>query len=458
MRASSLLLVAGGLALSAVAFPSESRACGGCFHLQQSEGGQVTGHRMVVSVSKDATTLWDQISYAGNPESFAWVLPIHGQVEIGLSSDAMFEQLEDITRVQILSTQINCPTPNDCFSTGGGGPGGTETSSFTGPEVTVIAQETVGPYETAQLEASDPLALEAWLDGHGYVIPADVQPILTAYIAEGFDFLVMKLVPGEGVSSMRPVRVTSPGAGLSLPLRMVAAGTGATTPISLWVLSEGRYEPANFPSFTIATKDLVWDWDTKSSNYKKLKMDGYAATGGEGWLIEAAFPTSPKSSIGAPLSDLAGNDWSHSGYGTDETTAIDELIGDLDALYGSLDPASFWVTRMRAELPKAALDKDLTLGAAAEQVTVPSVMTISANHTVGTPPMCPPVSDCGGSSGSGGSGAASNTTTGGSGAGSNSAQEPGGCGVSPPDSGVAGTALLAALAALGAAVFRRRRR
>ena len=43
---------------------------------------------------------------------------------------------------------------------------------------------------------------------------------IDAYVAEGSDFLVMKLVPGQGVDSMRPVRVTSPGAGLTLPLRM----------------------------------------------------------------------------------------------------------------------------------------------------------------------------------------------------------------------------------------------
>ena len=31
----------------------------------------------------------------------------------------------------------------------------------------------------------------------------------------------------------------------------LAAGTGAKTPITLWMIGEGRYEPANFPSFTI---------------------------------------------------------------------------------------------------------------------------------------------------------------------------------------------------------------
>ena len=53
-----------------------------------------------------------------------------------------------------------------------------------------------------------------------------ILPVIDAYVAEGFNFLALKLVPGQGVDSMRPVRVTTPGAAATLPLRMVAAGTG----------------------------------------------------------------------------------------------------------------------------------------------------------------------------------------------------------------------------------------
>ncbi|MEZ4297903.1 MAG: DUF2330 domain-containing protein [Polyangiaceae bacterium] len=436
----SFLWVAGALALSALAFPSEARACGGCFHIQQSETGQVTGHRMIFSVSPEATSLWDQISYAGSPETFAWVLPIHGQVQIGLSSDALFNQLESVTKVEVHSPDIECPLDPCGEGTGGGSPNSTFTTTSTSTGVTVIAQETVGPYETAQLSASDPLALNTWLDSHGYVIPLDVEPIIADYVAEGFDFLVMKLVPGEGVSSMRPVRVTSPGAGLSLPLRMVAAGTGEVTPISLWVVAEGRYEPANFPSFLIDDQKLVWDWDTQSSNYGLLKKEGFDATQGKGWLIEAAYAISGNN-IGVPVVELAQENTAESGYDADPTTATEEAIADVEALYGSIPPASIWVTRMTAELPKSALDKDLELGAEATQDYVFSAHYISPNNTTGTPPKCPGTDGCG----NGGSG-------------SGSGQDSGGCGVSPGGSAPFGTALLAGAAGLATALLRRRRR
>ena len=98
-----------------------------------------------------------------------------------------------------------------------------------------------------QLHSTDASALDNWLAQNGFAIPADVVPVINQYVTEGFDFLAMKLLPNQGVQAMRPVRVTSPGASLSLPLRMAAIGTGATVGISIWVVADGRYEPQNFP-------------------------------------------------------------------------------------------------------------------------------------------------------------------------------------------------------------------
>src|SRR5688500_11841935 len=107
-----LLLGVPVLALAAT-HTHDAAACGGCF-VAQTENTQVSSHRMVLSVSPEATTLWDQIVYAGSPASFGWVLPIKGQVEVGLSSDAMFAALDASTQVQVASPTINCPPPPSC--------------------------------------------------------------------------------------------------------------------------------------------------------------------------------------------------------------------------------------------------------------------------------------------------------------------------------------------------------
>src|SRR5262245_15072489 len=140
----------------------DASACGGCF-VPPDANTQVTGHRMVLSVSPTETTLWDQIVYSGDPESFAWVLPTKGVVEIGISSDLLFNTLAFLTDPQIIPPYINCP--NSCVYEGVPG-GNSATAAGAGGSaggVEVIAQEVVGPYETVQLSASDPTALQTWL-------------------------------------------------------------------------------------------------------------------------------------------------------------------------------------------------------------------------------------------------------------------------------------------------------
>lgn len=403
MKLAHALLLAVPVTALVLSDARDASACGGCF-VPPDESTQVTGHRMLLSVSQTETTLWDQISYSGNPSSFAWILPTKGIVEVGLSSDALFAFVGQATAVTVAPPPLNCPgppngcyypSPEDGFSSGAGG-------SNNGGGVTVVAQATVGPYETVQLKSSDPAALKDWLTTHNYSVPADVQPIIDAYVADHFDFLALKLVPGQGLDAMRPVRVTSPGASPTLPLRMVAAGTGALTPITLWVLGEGRYETANFENFTINPASVIWNWNTYSSTYANLKQAGFASSNGLGWLTEATRPTS-SFELTDNLIQVAQNIPKSSGYGDAMGVgAVEEAQADADKLIGSINPAALWITRLHAELPRAALNKDLELGASATQTQVSNYIQTVVG--IGTPPACPNYDNCGVDIGSGGAG------------------------------------------------------
>src|SRR6476646_8402612 len=90
---------------STYAVERDALACGGCFHPPPSPTETptiVTDHRMILSISKDQSTLYDQIKYQGNPSSFAWVLPISGTVTVGLSSELVFSTLDGITTTSIV--------------------------------------------------------------------------------------------------------------------------------------------------------------------------------------------------------------------------------------------------------------------------------------------------------------------------------------------------------------------
>lgn len=422
MRSKIIVFLSSVGAATAVAAgaPSDARACGGCFHEPAQSGDVITDHRMIFRVTAQQTTLYDEIEYSGSPQSFAWVLPIHGPVTVGLSSDLVFAALDQVTQAEIFPPPPPiCPSCPVCgggedASAGFGGSSGSS-SGGGGGGVTVIGQQTVGPYDTVQLQSTDPNALNAWLTANGYAIPSSVQPVIDAYVTEGFDFLALRLAPGQGVSAMRPVRVTSTGAGLSLPLRMVAAGTGPTVGITLWVIGDGRYEPQNFSSFIISPTELVWDWSTNQSNYTTLRAQKEAAASDAAWQVESALQLSPyqieQSVLFAPNDYLPvpASDAGADGGGSAGESADQVRQDDLDALFPGGNQADVWISRMRADLSHAALATDLAVQASATQTELSNIYQITQSVNAPTcPPVpdpCPPCDyDAGGSSGAAGGG------------------------------------------------------
>jgi len=393
----------------------DASACGGCFHPPTQTVTDITDERMLLSVSPLQSTLYDQIRYSGSPSSFAWVLPIHGTVEVGLSADVLFGSIDGLTQTQINPPEQNCPTPTGCFTAPRGVPAGAGTAADNG-SVTVLKQENVGPYATVQLHATDSSALESWLAQNGFQIPADVKPLIDQYVKEGFDFLAMKLLPNQGVQSMRPVRVTTPGAGLSLPLRMASIGTGASVGITIWVVADGRYEPRNFPFFRIEDSALVWDWSTNSSNYTTLRAQSEAALEHKAWEIESSISLNEQlitsvilsggqyygggRGIGGGVAQVAPSDPSldylpvgdldAGANGGPAQTAEEVRTADVKALFAGMAGPTVRVTRIRSDIAHAAMTADLVFQASADQSEVSNVRTVTQSVNL----QCPVYNGC----------------------------------------------------------------
>jgi hypothetical protein len=406
----SALVLGISTAASALVFVGDrdAAACGGCFHPPTQTVSDITDERMLLAVSTVQSTLYDQLRYSGSPSSFAWVLPIHGTVDVGLSADVLFDSMDTLTETQIVPP--SCPFPNNCraYLAVPGVANGAATDMAGGP-VTVLKQENVGPYATAQLHSTDASALDAWLAQNGYNIPADVLPVVSEYVKEGFDFLAMKLLPNQGVQAMRPVRVTTPGASLSLPLRMAAVGTGASVGITIWVVSDGRYEPQNFPFYHIEDSALIWDFSTNSSNYGTLRAQNEKALNGKGWEIESSINVNQQTITNLILSGgqyygggasaapadpsldyLAVTDPDAGAEGGVTQTAEDVRTADINALFVGLSGPSVRVTRIRSDIAHAAMTADFILQASADQTELSNVR----NVTQGVNLTCPIYSGC----------------------------------------------------------------
>lgn len=427
-------ILAGSVALAALFRPVTSLACGGCFHppepMGEVQASVITDHRMAFAISPTQTILWDQVRYQGNPSEFAWVLPVHEGARLELSHDAWLSALDVTTRAEILRPVVTCPPPPPGYYAYGGGGGGCAFGSASAPEandvgggaydggyasadaayksnpdVTVIEESVVGPYAVVILRASNGDALGPWLRANGFDVPTSVDPIVKAYDQEGFDFLALKLRPGANVQAMQPVRVITPGADLGLPLRMVTAGVGAHVGLELYVIGEGRYEPANFPKAIIAESQYQWNGTSDRSNYATLAAATMGAANGTTWLVESATrptqaaygymtlqaaymsacstqgyvevpvpcgPPQPDAGAKDASSDAEGGAVSPDSGCTRVVPACD-TFDDLAVATATLHPADVVVTRLRADLPVAALATDLRLEGAADQALLSNV-------------------------------------------------------------------------------------
>jgi hypothetical protein len=402
----------------------DARACGGCFvPPSQNVDSQITAERMIFSISTLQSTLYDEITYSGSPASFAWVLPIKGKAEVGLSADLFFATLDQATSTTVVQPPKNCPAPPTCnygyFPGAAGGSGGAAADLATdaGAAVTVLSQAQVGPYETVQLSSKDGSALTNWLTTNGYDIPASDQPAIDHYVSEGMNFLALKLVPGAGVNTMQPVRVTIPGAYPVLPLRMVSVGTGANTGITIWIVADGRWEPSNFPFFTITNAELAWDWNTGSSNFEQLFTSKAAASKGAGWLIESSidlaeftftqsvenaeqvllYSDNPVGGYTAPTSGGGSGD-----AGTGDGGGVAESGADVDAgdeaallaaadadvavLFAGIKGSNARVTRLRGNIAHSALTNDLDIQASTDTAEISNIY--NPVQQIGQP-LCP---------------------------------------------------------------------
>lgn len=430
MRRMWKVLAGAGVAFASAAYSPQARACGGCFiPPTQSESTVVTGHRMVVSLSPERSILWDQISYDGNPEEFAWVLPVKPGAVIEAGSDAFFEALETSTAASIVSPQLYCGSGGGggvgCAGTTGGGP--TPYLSDSAPEsqrngVSVLHKGTVGPYETVTLRSTSGDALGTWLANNNYGIDPSVEPVISQYVAEEFDFIAIKLRPGEGVDAMKPVRVVTPGSSFTFPLRMVAAGTGSKVGITLFVIGEGRWSAQGAASVSVDDTELNWDFGSRSSNYNALREKALQENNGNAWLTVHALPhvlfepKADRTTYGAQVNYTAADGtaattiaelFAVQGKANGETESIDDCratftsiarsgkrvvdlcdgetcrertgeeidsrglecgaLDDLAAALVGMVPANVWVTRLEADLPRSALAHDLSLTAAESQ-------------------------------------------------------------------------------------------
>ncbi len=290
--------IATALLVATAMHERSAEACGACY-ASLSESTVVNDHKMALSISPNQTILWDQISYSGSPKEFAYVVPVRPGARVEASRESWLSALDASTRPILMAPPslsqggyyggdddpgCGCGLMSasaDSLSSAGDGRGADA-------GVQVVAREVVGPYEAVTLRSDDADALQNWLTQNRFNIPDASKPIIAEFVAGKFDFIALRLRPGQGVREIQPIRIVSPGADLSLPLRMMQIGAASSLGITLWVIAEGRYRPKNFPEGVIDFEKLIWDTSQSRTNYQELSKAAMESNDGRSFLTEYA--------------------------------------------------------------------------------------------------------------------------------------------------------------------------
>ena len=342
--AAGAALCAGALIVSA----PPAQACGGFFCSQQPM--DQAGERIVFGVDEGRVSANIQITFDGDAEDFAWVVPVAGVPDISLAPEYLFQQIDNSTRpIYWLNWDYgddSCgfwPYPEADGAGGGGG----DPSEDGGVEV--LAHEQVGPYDTVVVSSQNAMDMLTWLNDNGFDQPEESLPIIDHYILQGMVFLGMKLTQDAGEGDIQPVRLDFDGQHPCIPLVLTRIAAQPEMPVYAWVMGDERAVVTNWFEVTVNEKKI--DWLTNGSNFVAAATEAINEADGQAFVTDFAGELK-----------MPGWFWTEGQYDTDKLAAIHDPILFLSEMLSQNFPRDSQLQALiKKHIPKPA-EEDLPEG------------------------------------------------------------------------------------------------
>lgn len=216
------------LTLLLALLPGPASACGIPLH------ARISFERALLIVDGPRQQLIATVDLSAAEPDAAVIFPIPATptVDQPAGADQLFRYLDAATQPRIERKQRYVWRVRESPETLGSAPG-----------VAVLNQQLLGGFEVASLAATDPQALQAWLDQHHYTLPAAAEPILAAYVREGWTFVAVRLAEAAPEGTLSPLRISYSAEVRTYPMRLGALSEQAVG-LDLFVLSAHRSEVA----------------------------------------------------------------------------------------------------------------------------------------------------------------------------------------------------------------------
>ena len=261
-----------------------SRACGG-FFCTTFPMDQVAENILFVQGEGTVTT-HVQLLYSGKASDFAWILPVPSVPELAVSHNQIFTNLQFATRPGF---QLDFEEQDDCVFR----PIVLRSDVAVTVEsagVEVVAQEQVGPYDTAVITSEDPQAIVDWLVDNEYQLGDLGVPLLAPYVEGGFYFLALKLAADREAGDLQPIAMTYAAETPGIPIRLTAVATVPDLGVLAWILAEQRAIPENY--LHVQINEALIDWFSGGFNYPEVVTAAANEAGGQAFVTDYAGPSS----------------------------------------------------------------------------------------------------------------------------------------------------------------------
>lgn len=278
-----------------------------------------------------------QIQYQGTAERFAWVLPVPGRPDVGVSSNIVFTRLLARTnptfRLQV-TVEGECgldePFPGPTSDAGVAA----DAARPDAGSVMVVDEGTVGPYDYVTIsldpEAENPGdAAVTWLQENGFDVDDMGRDTLGPYLAGGMNLIAFRLTKGQATGSIRPIRMTYRSDRPMIPIRPTAVAATPDMGVLVWVLGAHRAVPVNYRHLVLNEARI--NWFNPNAGYNALVSAAADEAGGQGFVTEMADRTA--------LFDGLFNEFETTTPSVDEFAGQPEglVLGDLLRRYQGAD-------------------------------------------------------------------------------------------------------------------------
>lgn len=350
------------LALATTA-PAAHAFCG--FYVSGSDQKMFNDATQVVLMRQGTRTVLSmQNDYRGPLADFAMVVPVPvvlKQADVKTLPRDVFARIEAIGSPRLVEywEQNPCPEPErdrryDKLARPSLAPRTADAAGAGRAErqsVKIEARFAVGEYQILILSATEAAGLERWLIQNHYKIPAGAEPLLRPYVAAGSKFFVAKVDPKKvrivnGHAELSPIRFHYDSDEFALPIRLGMANSSGKQDLIVNILSDRRYEVANYKNVFIPTnfdvKDAV---RTRFAEFYAALFDKTVEANPRAVVTEYAWTTNPSFKCDP--------------CPPQQPTDADALTLGGDVIGGRIAQGYYVITRLHARYGKREMTDDL---------------------------------------------------------------------------------------------------